>query len=102
VQKETAGRHQTTGDDKSQPHLRIGENIAERLLDFGASALRLRKVSPTLSCARGVLRVQLIERSAWVGEDLRAVVREARELTAILGASVRTARARRAADSDPI
>ncbi len=39
--------------------------------------------------------VRLVERSGWVRDDLRHLIRESDELTAILGASIRTARANR-------
>mgnify|MGYP003471627422 CR=1 FL=1 len=45
--------------------------------------------------------VALIERSGWVPGDAAALLREANELAAILGASVRTARARAKSASEP-
>jgi len=130
-----------TGSSKQNGRLRIGENIAERLLDFGAAALRLSSRLPRnapgrhvslqlvrsasgaganyeearaaesqsdfahkISLASKEMReacywVRLVERATWSGEDLRGVVREARELSAILGASQRTARARSALEN---
>ena len=38
--------------------------------------------------------VDLIQRTGWIEGDVRVIVGEANELAAILGASVRTARAR--------
>jgi four helix bundle protein len=38
--------------------------------------------------------VVLIQKTVWIEDDLNAVIREANELCAILGASVRTARTR--------
>jgi four helix bundle protein len=130
MQKEESG--------EGQPRLRRGQDIAERMLDFGADALRLTSKLPITAIGRHIslqlvrsatgaganyeeargaessgdfahkigvaskeIRealywVQLLARSGWVREDLRGMIAEAAELTAILGASVRTARRRRA------
>ena len=42
--------------------------------------------------------LELIHRSGWTTKDVTTAIREAGELAAILGASARTARARRACD----
>ncbi len=115
--------------------MRVGADIAERLLVFGVTVVQLAARLPKHPAARhvGLQLVRsgtgagsnyeegrsaesradfvhkvavaakemreacywtaLVARSGWIEEDLSPVLREASELAAILGASVRTARA---------
>jgi four helix bundle protein len=121
---------------KEQARLRVGADIAGRLLRFGVEVLELASALPKHAAGRHVALqlvrsgtgagsnyeearaaesradfvhklgvaakemreacywVALVEGSRWVCTDQRALVREANELAAILGASSRTARAR--------
>ena len=137
-----ARRARATGNGPSK--LRRGSDIAERLLELAACAVRLASRLPRdhqagrhvaaqfirsatggggnyeeapaaesrddfahkASVAAKEIRetafwVALIERCGWVPGDAAALLREANELAAILGASVRTARARAKSTSEP-
>ena len=118
--------------------MRVGNDIAERLLDFAVATVRVAAKLPRDQAGRHVASqlvrsatggganyeearaaesrddfihkvgvaakevretvywLEFIQRSAWTSLDLRAAIAEAGELAAILGASARTARARRA------
>ena len=134
-------RRRATSNGPSK--LRRGSDIAERLRELAAGAVRLASRLPRDQAGRHVAAqfirsatggganyqearaaesrddfahkasvaakeiretafwVALIERSGWVPGDAAALLREANELAAILGASVRTARARAKSTSEP-
>ncbi len=136
----TGHRSQVAGD--RQPTLRIGRDIAERLLGLAVVAVRMATELPTGAAGRHVALqlvraatagganyeearaaesrddfihkisvaakevrettfwLNLIHRSGWAAADLTAALREANELTAILGASIRTARSRATPSAD--
>jgi hypothetical protein len=82
--RSTGYREPATGN--GQREMRLGRDIAERLISLGLVALRIT--------ARLPKRGGLVHRSGWIGADFSNVVREASELAAILAASARTARSR--------
>jgi four helix bundle protein len=132
--KRTGNRQPATGNRQSS--IRVGSDIAERLLRFAVAVVRLTSQLPKDAAGRHVasqiLRsatsgganyeearaaesrgdfvhkvavaakevretvfwLAVIQRSGWTKADLDAAIREAEELAAILGASVRTAKAR--------
>ena len=131
----TGNRRPATGNRQSS--MRLGGDIAERLLEFAVTVVRLAAQLPRDPAGRHVALqlvrsatggganyeearaaesredfihkvgvaakevretvywLEFIKRSAWTRHDLTQPVREASELAAILGASARTARARR-------
>jgi four helix bundle protein len=132
--KRTGNRQPATGNRQSS--IRLGSDIAERLLRFAVAVVRLSSQLPKDAAGRHIaaqiLRsatsgganyeearaaesrgdfvhkvgvaakevretvfwLAVIQRSGWTKADLDAAIREAEELAAILGASVRTAKAR--------
>jgi four helix bundle protein len=134
MNQQTGDRRPETGNRR--PAMRKGADIANRILGFGAEALRLSGKLPRNAAGRHVgiqlvrsatsaganyeeargaesradfvdkagvaakeMReacywVALLERVRWMAIDMSGIVREANELAAILGASVRTARER--------
>jgi four helix bundle protein len=90
--KDPAGRHvasqlvrSATGGGANYEEARAAESREDFIHKVGVAAKEVRET---------VYWLQFIQRSEWVRRDLHAAVREAGELAAILGASVRTARAR--------
>ena len=91
--KDPAGRHvasqlvrSATGGGANYEEARAAESREDFIHKVGVAAKEVRET---------VYWLQFIQRSAWARGDLHAAIREAGELAAILGASVRTARARR-------
>jgi four helix bundle protein len=90
--KDPAGRHvaqqfvrSATGGGANYEEARAAESREDFIHKVGVAAKELRE---------SIYWLRFIQRSAWVRGDLRAAIQEADELAAILGASVRTARAR--------
>jgi four helix bundle protein len=90
--KDPAGRHvalqlvrSATGGGANYEEARAAESREDFIHKVGVATKEVRE---------SIYWLQLIQRSAWVRVDLCAAIREAGELAAILGASVRTARAR--------
>jgi four helix bundle protein len=132
----TGDRRPATGNRQSATGLRLGSDIAGRLLELAVAVLRVSNELPREPAGRHVaaqltravtggganyeearaaesrgdfihkigvaakeLRetvywLELIQRTAWTTQDLRSMICEAEELSAILGASARTARSR--------
>ena len=107
-EQETGDRQPATGN--RQPAMQLGANISERLLEFGVTGAGanyeearaaesradfVHKVGIAAKEAREASYwIGLVQRSGWFEDDLRALVGEANELAAILGASARTAKSR--------
>jgi four helix bundle protein len=87
-----AGRHvsiqlvrSATGAGANYEEARAAESRADFIHKLGIAAKEMRE-----AC----YWVGMVGASGWVEDDLRSMLREATELAAILGASVRTARTR--------
>jgi four helix bundle protein len=78
-----------TGAGANYDEARAAESKADFIHKLGVAAKEMREAS---------YWTDLVARSGWLQLDLRAHAREARELAAILGASLRTARARGESD----
>jgi len=90
--KDAAGRHvaiqlirSATGAGANYEEARAAESRADFVHKVGIAAKEAREASYWIG---------LVQRSGWFEDDLRALVREANELAAILGASARTAKSR--------
>jgi four helix bundle protein len=90
--RDSAGRHvamqlirSATGSGANYEEARAAESRADFIHKVGIAAKEAREACYWLG---------LVQRSGWLAADLRALVREANELSAILGASARTARSR--------
>jgi four helix bundle protein len=90
--KDPAGRHvalqlvrSATGGGANDEEARAAESREDFIHKVGVATKEVRESAYWL---------RFIQRSAWVRGELRAAIQEADELAAILGASVRTARAR--------
>ena len=91
--RDPAGRHvasqlvrSATGGGANYEEARAAESREDFIHKVGVCAKQVRET---------VYWLEFIARSAWTRQDLTSVIREAAELAAILGASARTARARR-------
>ena len=92
--RDQAGRHvaaqrvrSATGGGANYEEARAAESRDDFIHKVGVAAKEVRET---------VYWLEFIQRSAWTSLNLRAAIAEAGELAAILGASVRTARARTA------
>jgi four helix bundle protein len=74
-----------TGSGANYEEARAAESRADFIRKVGIAAKEAREACYWLG---------LVQRSGWLRADLRALVRQANELSAILGASARTARSR--------
>lgn len=90
--KDPAGRHvasqvvrAATGGGANYEEARAAESREDFIHKIGVAAKEVRETGYWL---------RFIQRSGWTRVDLRDAIREAGELAAILGASLRTARAR--------
>jgi four helix bundle protein len=90
--KDPAGRHVVsqlvrcaTGGGANYEEARAAESREDFIHKVGVAAKELRET---------IYWLEFIQRAGWTGRDLGALIREAEELAAILGASARTARAR--------
>ena len=90
--KDPTGRHiviqmvrSATAAGANYEEARAAESRADFIHKAGVALKELREAR---------YWVDLVQRTGWMESDLGAIIREANELAAILGASVRTARAR--------
>jgi four helix bundle protein len=95
--KDPAGRHvasqlirSATGGGANYEEARAAESRGDFIHKVGIAAKEVRETKYWLA---------LIERSGWTRADLAGLIREVSELSAILAASARTARANARADT---